>query len=485
MKILVVGGGTAGFISALILKNYLDVQVDVVYSKTIGSIGVGEGSTEHFTTFMNFCGIKNEEIICETDATYKCALVFDNWTEKPYMHNVGKILIADRIQQFSHVYSKLLSDGSDYLTPRFFWQNKINSWFAEEGYPEPPFYQYHFNSLKLIEFLKKKSIEAGINVFEDDISNVVVSESGNIEYVEGSKGKYEYDFFIDSTGFKRMLISKLGAKWISHSRYLKMNSAIVFQTPDTEDYNLWSYSRAMDYGWMFRTPTWGRYGNGYIYDSNYIDADQAKDEMEKHLGYEINVGKEFHFDAGHVDRAWINNCVAIGLSSSFIEPLEASAIGTSIQQSFMLAHRLINYNDAVINKYNWSFNSIMTNIRDFIALHYLVKKDNTQFWTDLQEVEIPDTLKERLALWEHKLPILEDFAGESEYILFRDSNFISVIGGLKLYNQESLKKEFDALAPDIRFDAELLIQERNDFESSLGLIGHKDMLRKIRSDYCG
>ena len=483
IKILVVGGGVSGFISALILKNFLNVQVDLVYSDNIGTIGVGEGSTEHFRTFMDFCGISNEEIVCQTDATYKVGLIYDNWTEKPYMHNVSKILAEDRINRFSHVYSKLLSEGSDHLTTSFFWRNKISSWFSEKVYPNPPVNQYHFNSLKLIEFLKNKSISTGIGVFEDTVSEVSVDQSGNIEYVQGIKKKYYYDFFIDCTGFKRILISKLGAKWISHSKYLKTNSAIVFQTPDTEDYNLWSYSRAMEYGWMFRLPTWGRHGNGYIYSNEYITSDQAKKEIEDYLGYEINVGKELSFDPGALDVAWINNCVAIGLSSNFVEPLEASSIGTTIQQSFLLANRIINYDQSVIKKYNWSFNSIITNIRDFIVLHYIVKKENTKFWKDLKNLELPETLKDRLDLWKYKLPIPEDFAHESNYVLFRDSNFISVLGGLKFYSQEFLKKEFDSLALDIQKDAELLIKERDDIDNSTGLIGHKELLLKIRNDY--
>jgi tryptophan halogenase len=483
MKILVVGGGTAGFMSALILKNYLDVEVDVVYSKKIGTVGVGEGSTEHFKYFMDFCGIKNEEIIYETDATYKSSLVFDNWTENPYMHHVGKDLAQTRVQDFSLIYSKILSDDCSSLTPKNFWENKINDWFSEGGYPEAPMLQYHFNSEKLVKFLKNKAVQSGIGVFEDDVSEVKINESGNIDSVVGNKKKYEYDFFIDSTGFKRILISKLGAKWISHSKYLKMNSAIVFQTPDTEEYNLWSYARAMDSGWMFRTPTWGRHGNGYIYNKDYINAEQAKKEIEDYFGFEINIGREFSFDAGHVDRAWIKNCVAIGLSSSFIEPLEASAIGTAIQQSFLLSQAIANYDESTIKRYNWSFNSIMTNIRDFIALHYIVKKDNTQFWRDMQGIEIPDTLQDRLDLWKHKLPTREDFAHESDYILFKDSNFISILSGLKLYNKDYLKKEYEMLSPKIKNIAEQIILERNELESKIKTIGHKELIRKTRNDY--
>ena len=193
VKVLVVGGGTAGFIAALILKNHLDIDVDVVYSNKIGTIGVGEGSTEHFKQFMDFCGITNKEIIGEADATYKAGLVFENWTETPYMHSVGKEFAYNRAQDFSVMYSKTLSEGSKDFSHKFFWQNKINSWFIEEGYPEAPTYQYHFNSLKLIDFLKNKSISQGIGVFEDEIIDISINSSGNIDYVLGNKQKYEYE----------------------------------------------------------------------------------------------------------------------------------------------------------------------------------------------------------------------------------------------------------------------------------------------------
>jgi len=478
MKILVVGGGTSGLMSALILKNYLDVEIDVLYSSKIGTIGVGEGATEHFYAFMTLCGITNYEIINECSATYKSALVFDGWTEDPYMHNVGPLLAKERVGGYSHAYGKLIGEGSRHLTPSFFWKNKINAWFKETD--QPPFFQYHFDTFKLIDFLMKKSKEAGIGLIEDEIDEVVVNSKNEIDHVVSKSKSYNYDFYIDSSGFSRVLISKLGAKWISHSDYLKVNSAIVFQTPDTEDYNLWSYARAMDYGWLFRTPVQGRHGNGYIYCDKYINAEQAKNEVEEFFGFSINIGKELHFDAGHVDRAWIGNCVAIGLSSSFIEPLEASSIGTTIQQSFLLMHRLINYNSDVIDFYNWSFNSIVQNIRDFIFLHYMVKKDNSQFWLDLQKISPPESLQKKLNLWKNKLPIKEDFAADSNYILFQDSNFISVMAGMKMFDEKAIYNEFQSLSPDLRADAENLIKERDHFESSTGLVGHKEMLGIVK-----
>ena len=125
----------------------------------------------------------------------------------------------------------------------------------------------------------------------------------------------------------------------------------------------------------------------------------------------------------------------------------------------------------------------MENVRDFIVLHYLVKKENTKFWKDVQDVELPDSLQDRLNLWKYKLPTREDFAHESNYTLFKDSNFISILGGIGLYNQEFIKKEYEMLSPKIKFFAEESIKEKNRIELSTSLVGHKDLLRQTREDY--
>jgi len=243
---------------------------------------------------------------------------------------------------------------------------------------------------------------------------------------------------------------------------------------------MWTLAKAMDYGWMFRIPVWGRGGNGYIYDSDYITKEQAQAEAEAHLGHEIEIGKEFKFDPGAVDRVWIKNCVAIGLSGSFVEPMEATSIGTSIQQSFILMHKLFNYDEHVIDSYNKSFTSIMENIRDFIVLHYIVKKDNSQFWKDIQHLKLPDSLQSKLDMWRNKLPIKEDFSGSSLYSLFAESNFIVVMHGLGLFNQESIKQEYEMLHPEIKKNADNLIQHEKEFLKETQEISHKMMISVIR-----
>jgi len=482
-KIAIVGSGTSGLVAALILQVRLNVQIDVISSKNIGIVGVGEGSTEHwkdFLHFLEFVNISPYDFIKRCDATYKCGVMFKDWTDQPYMHSV-QIPFDYKYGQYPVVYGKVVSEGlpSWKISSKLFWDNKIDSWFLNKP-NETPVNQFHFNTYKLNDYLKELCLNRGIGLVEDEIQDVILDDAGYIKSLKGEIKSHEYDFYIDSSGFKRMLISKLGGKWQSYSKWLRMNSAFAFPTPDTENYNAWTLATAMKAGWMFRIPTYGRWGNGYIYDSNYLSQEDALREVEQMYGHPIEIGKEFKFDPGAIDRPWIKNCVAIGLSGSFFEPMEASSIGTSIQQAFVLMHKLVNYNESVIKQYNKICQDIFENIRDFIALHYIVEKDSSQFWIDQKFVPIPDTLREKLRIWKYKIPIEEDFNSESGYILFKSDNFATVLHGLGLFDKESITKEYMGLQEYVRKDADRVMAEHDHFLENVKAFTHKEMLTKIR-----
>lgn len=323
------------------------------------------------------------------------------------------------------------------LNPIFTWENKVDSWHLEEG-NDSPYNQYHFNTQKLNDYLSFVAQSRGIDFIDDEVNDIILNEHGDIDYLIGEKQNHKADFFIDCTGFRKLLISKLGAKWNSYSQFLKMKSAIVFPIQDSQEINLWTTAQAMDYGWMFKIPVWDRSGNGYIFDSDYINADQAKDEVEKFLGHEINVAKHINFDPGALDRVWIKNCCAVGLSASFVEPLEATSIGTSINQTFLLMHKLPNYTQKSIDTYNRMVETILLNIRDFVLLHYVTNKEHTNFWKDVKNTKLPDDLKENIQHWKHNLPILEDFIETGSYALFKDPHFIQVLAGLEIFGAGAL-----------------------------------------------
>lgn len=484
MKILVVGGGTAGLMSAMMLKTrFPKYTIDMVCSKKIGIIGVGEGSTEHWTDFSEYVGINTPEMIKETDATFKVGILFKDWGVPDYMHSIQDGYNLQLANQYPYIFGNIIKDNcySNEMSTKSFWDNKINQFYVDNQ--QIPVAQYHFNTFKLNEYLTKKTLEIGVNIINDDISNVNIDSEGNISSVESDSNNYEYDFYIDCTGFKKLLISKLGAKWISHKEYLATNSAVVFQTPDTDEYNMWSLSKAMKYGWMFRTPTYGRWGNGYIYDDNFLTPEEAVAEVEEVLGFKITVGKHLKFDPGALDRSWIKNCCAIGLSSSFIEPLEASSIGASIQQLFLLIHNLSNYNEITIKRYNESFRSLVENIRDFIVLHFVCPREDTEFWKKVKNTKLPDSLQEKLNIWQNRLPTEIDFDTDTKFILFKALHFVMVLHGLELFDVEKIKEEYETLDDSIKENADairkhLLDESNRDYN----FLSHKEFLNLIREN---
>jgi tryptophan halogenase len=477
MKVLVVGGGTSGLISAIILKRYLNITVDLVHSPTIGIIGVGEGSTEHFNQFMIFTGLDHKTILKECGAVYKAGTYFKNWGNT-YMHSTGAPF-NNKIAQYNYVYAKQISEKSNYVSNKWTEQNLIDESFLTDWADKSPFSQYHFDTFKLNAFLVSLAKKFGVNVYEDDIESVKISSNGSIQKVIGKKQEYSYDFYVDSTGFKRLLIGELGAKWESYKDYLLMDSAITFLSEPEEEYNLWTTAEALSSGWRFKIPTQERCGNGYIYSSQFIDEESARIELEQVCGTPVKIGRSFSFDPGRVDRAWINNCVAVGLSASFIEPLEASAIATSIQQSFLLMHRLINYNDKTINIYNKAVQDITSNTLDFTALHYITNRKDTKFWRATKDMPLPPTLSEKLSMWRTKLPIREDFNSNTDYLLFLEDHHTMVMHGLGLFDVESIKKEYESLPTNVKEHANTLILNRKNLEKYGKAISHKKFIERI------
>jgi len=479
-SITIVGAGTAGLISALILKNrFSDLNIRIIKSDKIGIIGVGEGSTEHFAQFMDYCGITEKDLFKECDSTVKWGVMFEGWTPKNYFHNIIRLYTEQlKFGQYSAGYAHHIVKGEDqikstdqkYISNSIYKDDLINNYNVTS--------QYHFNTFKLNDFLIKKAKQIKIEIIEDEITGVKI-EKNKIKNITGNKSQYNSDFFIDCTGLKRLLISKLGAKWKSFKEHLTVNEAIAFQTEDTDNYNTYTLAKAMNYGWMWRIPVYGRWGNGYVFNNNYINADQAQKEVEKLLGKKIKVAKNIKFDPGRLDKVWIENCVAIGLSANFVEPLEATSIGTSIQQTFLLMHLLSNYNKKDIESYNNKVENIMTNIRDFIFLHYMVDKDNSDFWKDIKKIKPPTSLKEKLEVWKYRLPIEEDFL-DTRYLLFFPHNFISVMYGLGMFNNEYIKNEYNCLSPTIPLLIQGLIDSRNNVLDKKELITHKEFLTQKR-----
>jgi len=272
----------------------------------------------------------------------------------------------------------------------------------------------------------------------------------------------------------------MGAEWVSHKKYLTLNSAVVFPTGDTDNYNLFTLSQAMKYGYRFRIPTWGRHGNGYIYNNNYTNVDNVKKELEEVFKTDLDIKREINYEPGYLKDVWIKNCLSVGLSANFIEPLEASSIGMTIQQSFLIANRLHNYNETNIESYNREVENMMINVRDFVFIHYMCKRNDTDFWKDVKKIEAPDTLKEKLEMWQTRLPLDEDF--NMSMGLFWSINWINILYGLDLINKDNIKYQYNMLSDNYKKQLDDMYSKIINRNKNYNLITHKQLISKIRGD---
>jgi tryptophan 7-halogenase len=467
-NIIVVGGGTAGLVSALILKKAFNVDIKIIKSDQIGIIGVGEGSTEHWIRFLQYCEIDWKELIKETDATVKQGIYFTNgWSSQNYFHNITDTVLNLKISQnYIGLLNYLSLNKKQIETTDFYYLDNL---VANET-KHCPSNQFHFNTFKLNQFLLKVCLRNNIEIIEDTILDVQCSEKG-VDKLIGNK-EYTADFFIDCTGFKKILINKLGAKWTSYAEHFPMNEAIAFPTEDTEEYTPYTESKRMTYGWMWRIPTFGRWGNGYVYNNNLANVDKIIEETEKTMGKKINIGKNIKFDPGALDKVWIKNCLAVGLCANFVEPLEATSIGTTIQQMFLFTNYGFSKEQKIIDKYNNSVMDIMNNIKEFVLIHYLNYKG----------INLPTELKHKLEVWKKRPPIDEDFQG-TQYFLFHASNFISVLYGMDFWRADEIKNFlniFNKQTKDFvcKIQNNLHIQYLNNKDNYMS---HKQWLSSIRN----
>ena len=442
--IAIVGGGTAGLITALMLrKTYPNLKIDLVESDKIGIVGVGEGSTEHWKDFMADCDISLSELVKETDATFKYGINFDNWNGdgKNYIHSVSSAYNIESQTHSKIVYAYLIANGAG--------PKDIVHEYIEKSLHRQPYWgvnQFHFNTFKLNQYLHNLCEQRNITVIKAEVSQVTLTEDGSIDKLITEDGReLAYDFYMDSTGFHRLLLQKtMGIAWKSYQKYLPMNSAIAFPTERQEDIPSWTLSKALSSGWLWRIPTRERFGNGYVFNDQYLTFDQAQQEVEQLYGHSIDIGKKIKFDAGRLEKFWHKNCAAIGLSSSFIEPLEASSIGSSIQQARIFSTLLSSYvpnTEYAERIFNNESVELIENILDFVALHYMVKRNDTDFWKSTKDLEQPDGLKEKLEIFKHKFPGKSDFPNKR--VMFKEANWIVVMHGLGLISPAIAQTELD------------------------------------------
>jgi len=445
-NIVILGGGTAGLISALIFREKFPKQrITVIKSSKIEIVGVGEGSTEHWQQFMQFTGLSINDLIKETKATVKIGILFKDWLHKnhEYAHSVSGLNLLSSLNRLD-IFHNLLLENQEYLYPlspyfHFFRNNQVIVYNnLQVGN------QYHFDTFSLNEYLTKQCQLRHINFLDNDVEHVELDFSGNISKLHfEDKSTIHGDFFIDCSGFKRVLSTSLNNHWVSYEKYLPMNRAIAFPTDfkKNQNYEPYTTSTALSAGWAWKIPTQERYGNGYVFNNNYITADRALNEISKLLGKKVEkVGRDIPFSAGRLENFWTKNCISIGLSGSFAEPLEAQSIGFSILQAFGLIDMIEGWsidNEFVSKEYNRLFTESFENIVSYIQAHYFIERNDTAFWAE-KPYELTEFNANTLKIFKKGIFTMPQF--QNRHLMFYPVNFYQVYAGLNLVDKEHVSK---------------------------------------------
>lgn len=418
-NIVILGGGTAGWMTASLLHKkwqHLGINITLVESPDIGIIGVGEGSTPLLKVFFDALDISESEWMPECNATYKNGITFKDWSTVPgyeeYFHPFPCSLDFATFG-FLYKYSELRRKGLDLLAhPNRFslMANLTEQQLAplpSENFPFHFQYGYHFDSVLIGKFLRKRAKEKGVTHIEATVESIEQKENGDIASLKLSTGQdLAADFFVDCSGFASILLQKtLKVPFQSFADNLFNDSAIAVPTEIDPNIPAETLSTALSNGWVWKIPLTNRFGNGYVYSSKYCSADEAETELRAHLGILDSDVEARHLKmrVGRTEETWRNNCVAIGLSQGFIEPLEATALQFvySTIDEFGNAIEEGGFTDQYKAEFNERMNTNFEGIRDYIVLHYKTNsRSDSQYWIDNREnTNLSSNLKEMLNCW--------------------------------------------------------------------------------------
>ena len=503
---VIVGGGTAGWLAAFIIQDSarqmkLDARISVVESSKIPTIGVGEGTTAAFRVLLNHFKIDEFEFIRETGATFKLGIRHRNWRRQGFTydgpiddpHQVVKAppgAPSDYLNVYAVAAGKSLQDmhmfGPLLERRKAPYAKNADGSLIRLG---PFHHAFHFDQALVGKFLKSKA--RGVEIVDAVVAGVRRNaESGHITALELDDGQtLDGDFFVDATGFrKRLIVKELNAPWISYAHELPVNRALPFwlDIKEGEEINNFTHAWALGAGWMWQIPTQTRYGCGYVYSDEFKTPEEARVEIEDALGHPIEVRDDIKFQIGRIETPWMANCLAVGLSSSFLEPLEATSIHGSVVQLMFFAQHFLKHPDKMTaadrDDYNKRIGRQVDDFRTFINTHYVTERDDTPFWREVRANRLHPETRERLARWTREMPRHEhfsDFLGGLPHV--QTQLHYPVLDGLGLLDPALARAEM-ARDPKLRSFAretyESLVKEYKQ-AASLAL-GHAEFLKLVR-----
>lgn len=438
-KVVILGGGTAGWMTAALLKKVIadTVDIELVESEAIGTVGVGEATIPPIRLVNSVLGINESDFLRETKATIKLAIKFDNWRiqGEGYFHTFGAPGRSMAFCQFHHLWQRLRQLGD--TTP--LWHYDLNYLCCQAGKfsyinSQDPLlelpYAYHFDASLYARFLRKISEQMGVTRTEGKVDHVVQSDLGDIQHLILDDGQViAGDLFIDCSGFRGLLIQQtLNSGFDDWSHLLPCDRAVA--VPSERFEQTLPYTRAIAHkaGWQWRIPLQHRNGNGLVYSSaHYSDAEAESLLMDNLEREPLGEPKVIRFTTGRRREQWKRNVIAIGLSSGFLEPLESTSIhliqSAIVRLIHLFPHQGID--PASVAEFNKQSELEFLQIRDFLILHYHVnERTDSSFWRDMRQISIPDSLA-------HKIEI---FAAQGHLFreqndLFLDSSWLQVLMG--------------------------------------------------------
>ena len=461
MNIVVLGAGTAGWLTALYCRKvYPQSKITVIKNSSKGIIGVGEATTPPFVSFLKFLDIDPLDIIKKVGGTIKNGISFENWNGdgKKYFHGFserGPLNPFSLLPYFSqdcfdyylrHLLDKKLDFNENVYCNKISYQDKVDL--------DNIMYALHFDTNKMSNFLENESKYRNITLIDADYKDVTIDENGFIKTLVLDTQEVQADFVFDCSGLSRLIIEKhFDEEWISYKKHLPMDSAIPFHIP--QDYSIHPYTQAisMPHGWIWKIPLQDRYGAGYVFDSTCINSEQAQQEAEEYLGIKLDVNRTIKFEAGRFSRYWIKNCIAVGLSASFIEPLESTSIHLTISQLKLLTqfiNHTYEHNENSVKKYNELVTKNMDEILNFVYLHYLCKRSDTVFWKNFRKnYPVPGNFKPMLELIkENNIRFLDTFTVTQDNA-FAMGSYYKVSEGLDLFEKPINIKGYENLKPSV------------------------------------
>ena len=416
--IVIVGGGTAGWMTAAMLSQVLDGQlgrIRLIESDQIGTVGVGEATIPTIHAFNKKLGIDEAEFMRATHATFKLGIEFVNWGKKgdAYIHPFGPFGRDINGVAFHHYWRRSLDLGMDTPISEYCLANtaaKRDRYKHPTKDPQSIFstyaYAYHFDASLYALYLRKYAEERGVMRTEGKIVEVSLrQEDGFIESVRLDSGKdIAGDLFIDCSGFRGLLIEEtLETGYEDWTHWLPCDRAVAVPSENVAEPTPYTRATAGDAGWQWRIPLQSRMGNGHVYCSAHLSDDEATATALAHLeGDAIAEPRVLRFTTGQRKKMWNRNCIAIGLSGGFLEPLESTSIWLIQAAIALLMQRFPdrNFDAADIEDYNRGMKRRFEEVRDFLILHYkATERTDTEFWRDCKNMSIPESLQRRIEMF--------------------------------------------------------------------------------------